>query len=185
MDSAGKRARGVPARQSPGPWCLPLPVVVTRKTKSLRDPRPILFGAVPPIILKIRALCSWVREPQKRHRKRDNTVPAGHARPASLPLGSGSPSPSPSPPKAARHNTTPVLPPLVTCGPRPRFGQVWMRCRCMPQPQPPAGFSPVATIKGGQAEGGRKEAAARPGKAILLAKAEAGSGSGSAKCMHV
>ena len=126
MDSAGKRARGVPARQSPGPWCLPLPVVVTRKTKSLRDPRPILFGAVPPIILKIRALCSWVRKPQKRHRKTDNTVPAGHGHPASLPRGLSLSLPSKGcePPYNAS-----APPPLVTCGPRPRFGQVWMRCR--------------------------------------------------------
>jgi hypothetical protein len=112
-------------------------------------PRPILCGAVPPIILKIRALCSWtwVREPQKRHRKQKRQHRSGHGRPAaSLPSLSGSPS---LPSKGSElHHTTPVLPPLVTCGPR-AAAALWSGCAA-------AGFSPVATIKGGQAEAEKK-----------------------------
>jgi hypothetical protein len=133
-------------------------------------PRPILCGAVPPIILKIRALCSWtwVREPQKRHRKQKRQHRSGHGRPA-FPLGLSLPPLQRQ--RATPYNASaPAFSYLRAAG-RGR-ALVWMRCRWV-----------LAGRHDKRRPGrGRKEAAAR-GKAILLAKAEAGSGQW--QCMHV
>jgi hypothetical protein len=80
------------------------------------------------------------------NRRRDTAKETTPARPwpASLaPLGLSLCLSPPLQRQRASDSTAPVLPALVTCGCGPRFG---------PSPSP-QGFSPVATIKGGQAEG--------------------------------
>jgi hypothetical protein len=92
-----------PARQRRG--LAPAPGACGRPRKDEKPPRPRptpVLCAAPPIILKIRAMCSfvgWVSEPQKRHRKRDNAGTAmghGHGQPPSRLSGSRSASPLPS-----------------------------------------------------------------------------------------
>jgi hypothetical protein len=162
-----------PARQrrGPGPWCLRSSPKRRKASATATHTRPL---RCPSHHLEnpCNVLVGWVSEPQKRHRKRDNAGTAmghGHGQPPSR--LSGSRSASPLQRQRASDSTAPVLPALVTSGCRPRFG---------PSPSP-QGFSPVATIKGGQAEPQREKSRRRAGKATVLAKPESAV---QCRCMH-
>jgi hypothetical protein len=174
MDSAGKRARGVPARQGDAPWCLPVVVSSSpeRRKASATPSYPLRRGPShhlenPCIVLVDVGEGTAEETPQAEETTPYRAWPASGQ--PSFPLGLSLPPLQRQ--RATPYNASaPAFSYLRAAG-RGR-ALVWMRCRWV-----------LAGRHDKRRPGrGRKEAAAR-GKAILLAKAKAGSGQW--QCMHV